>query len=93
MPIPWAIWGQDGTDGDGVEYIFLIAAPDQCQQHDDGSWELTDSTVFPPLNQSQYLAQTRLTGISDELALQAYQNDEFIPGDNALAQSLNWDRN
>lgn len=93
MPIPWAVWGQDGTDGDGVEYIFLIASPDQCQQHEDGSWELTDSTVFPPLNEAQYLAQTRETGISDELALQAYQNDEFVPGDNALAQSLNWDRN
>lgn len=45
------------------------------------------------MNRDQYLAVTRLTGISDELALQAYQNDEFVPGDYPVPQSLGWDRN
>ena len=92
-PMPWAVWGQDGTDGDGIEYIFHVVSPDQCRQNEDGSWTLVDNTVFPPMNRDQYLAVTRLTGISDELALQAYQNDEFIPGDYSVPQSLGWDRN
>ena len=92
-PMPWAVWGQDGTDGDGIEYIFHVVAPDQCRQNEDGSWTLVDNTVFPPMSRDQYLAVTRLTGISDELALQAYQNDEFIPGDYPVPQSLGWDRN
>ena len=29
-PIVWAHWGEDGTDGDGVEYIFYASMTDSC---------------------------------------------------------------
>ena len=45
------------------------------------------------MSEQAFLAVTRETGISDELALEAYQNDEFIPGDYPVPQSLGWDRN
>lgn len=92
-PIAWAVWGQDGTDGDGVEYIFLIASSDQCRQNDDGSWTLIDQLSFPPMSKTQFLDITRVKGIEDDIALQAYQVDEFIPGDYPVPQSLGWDRN
>ena len=92
-PIAWAVWGQDGTDGDGVEYIFLIASSDQCRQNDDGSWTLVDQLAFPPMSKTQFLDITRVKGIEDDIALQAYQIDEFIPGDYPVPQSLGWDRN
>jgi hypothetical protein len=29
-PILWAHWGEDGTDGDGVEYIFKLSKTSTC---------------------------------------------------------------
>ena len=29
-PVLWAHWGEDGTDGDGVEYIFHTSQTDEC---------------------------------------------------------------
>lgn len=39
-PIKWAIWGEDGTDGDGVEYIFRIASENEVIDNNDGTYTL-----------------------------------------------------
>lgn len=45
------------------------------------------------MSKTQFLDITRVKGIEDDIALQAYQVDEFIPGDYPVPQSLGWDRN
>ena len=39
-PFIWSMWGEDGIDGDGVEYIFIIA--------DEASVEINDKKVSLP---------------------------------------------
>lgn len=42
-PILWAHWGEDGTDGDGIEYIFHVSTDESCptpirQNQMTGTW-------------------------------------------------------
>ncbi len=58
MPFVWSRWGEDGLDGDGVEYVFRRAVADEVDETDgsitlkatvtrpDNTWEY-DSAVAP----------------------------------------------
>lgn len=92
-PVIWASWGEDGTDGDGVEYIFRIASRSEVTQDSNGVYHLI-STAYPPICDegcsSALLPVSRGAGATDAEALAIYQMDEFIPGD--MAESIGWDR-
>jgi len=38
-PVLWSRWGEDGTDGDGVEYIFITKSEESYTGSDESSWE------------------------------------------------------
>lgn len=92
-PVIWASWGEDGTDGDGVEYIFRIASSSEVTQDSNGVYHLI-STAYPPICDegcsSALLPVSRGAGATDAEAIAMYQMDEFIPGD--MAKSIGWDR-
>ena len=83
------MWGSDGIDGDGVEYIFKIASSNEVQEYN-GKYRLTDVNN-PPLSEEHFL-EGKASGVSDATALGLFQKDEFVPGDNADADSIGWDR-
>lgn len=92
VPIIWAIWGGDGTDGDGVEYIFRMASaqevstPDQSQ---DGKYHLTGPNTMPPRSQQELIEGA--PSISPQVLIKAFQKNGFVPGNSA--QAIGWDRN
>ena len=63
MPIIWAHWGEDGTDGDGVEYIFtttdVYIEPENIESH-------------PELSLPKYSAL-------NEEQKKLFQIDDFVP--------------
>ena len=65
-PIIWAHWGEDGTDGDGVEYIFYIT-----------NTETFDSANNPP-KVSVITGTTEL----DKCKKLVYNMDDFYPNEN-----------
>ena len=65
-PIIWAHWGEDGTDGDGVEYIFYIT-----------NTETFDSANNPP----KVSAITGTTEL-DKCKKLVYNMDDFYPNEN-----------
>lgn len=95
-PVIWAKWGDDGTDGDGVEYIFLVIGNTENETSveevtlDNGAttYKLVDETLWPPINEEML---TSVASVSRELILADFQNDEWVPGNNK--QSVGWDRN
>lgn len=34
MPYVWSHWGEDGVDGDGVEYVYRRAVADEVNEAD-----------------------------------------------------------
>ena len=88
QPVIWAIWGGDGTDGDGIEYIYRIASENEITIASDGSCQLTGINTLPPRSEQELLAGST---VDDSILLEAFQQDEFVPGNSA--QSLGWDRN
>lgn len=60
--IIWSKWGEDGTDGDGVEYIYLVT-PDTTNEGDKMTSEYVENLFMP--NPKDYLNDPR------------YQEDEF----------------
>lgn len=49
VPFIWSMWGEDGMDGDGVEYIFYVAASDVVT--------VDPQTLKATLNASQWRTQ------------------------------------
>lgn len=47
-PFIWSMWGEEGVDGDGVEYIFCIANDDQVVPGDNGEIHLKTSNPLDP---------------------------------------------
>jgi len=100
-PVMWAIWGEDGTDGDGIEYIFRVASQNEVIDNNDGSYTLK-TEFWPPICgegcASAFLTVARNSEgyTTEEAALELYQQDEFVPGNlpgHPDAASLGWDRN
>lgn len=94
-PVIWSSWGNDGMDGDGIEYIFRVATESEVSYDSTtGIYSLKSNIVpspYPPISQESFLSVTEAEGILDADALAAYQEDEWVPGHNAA--SLGWDRN
>ena len=84
-------------DGDGIEYIFRVATNAEVTQDQDGVYHLTAPGTWPPTcaegcaNGLLTVARTSAGYTSDAATLAAYQEDEFIPGNDQA--SLGWDRN
>ena len=48
MPFVWSRWGEDGVDGDGVEYVFIRAQESDVNVHSTtGEISLSDTIVRP----------------------------------------------
>ena len=62
-PIIWAHWGEDGTDGDGVEYIFYI----------------TDTETFDSTNNPPKVSEITGTTDLDKCKKLVYNMDDFYP--------------
>lgn len=73
-------------DGDGVEYIFRVATNAEVTQDVNGKYHLNNIGTWPPTceetcaNGFLTVARTSAGYVSDADALEAYQQDEFIPG-------------
>lgn len=92
-PFVWSSWGENGIDGDGVEYIFCsTATADEDEDPDTG--EITEifptsEATYPPLNfataSTETLAQNSLFRgwFDDETAMRIiydyYQMSGFVP--------------
>ena len=44
-PILWSRWGQNGTDGDGVEYIFWASSDGSAPLQDPSTWSTSSTTL------------------------------------------------
>lgn len=47
-PMLWSSWGQDGVDGDGVQYVFLRLTQEEFDWVTKYGWELSNETFAPP---------------------------------------------
>ena len=108
-PVVWSSWGEDGMDGDGIEYIFRVAAEDEVNYVDPekGIYELK-AELWPPTCAgtandgcaSGYISTIRSnvqTSLTDDELFEIYNQDEFIPatipGHIPNASAIGWDRN
>lgn len=84
-------------DGDGVEYIFRVATNAEVVEDNNGVYHLVDMGTWPPTCADDcangYYTVAEQSGYTREELYEIYQQDEWIPGDNATAQELGWDRN
>lgn len=89
-PVIWARWGNDGTDGDGVEYIFYIASENEVTPETtaEGTTYHLNSANYPPLSENDLVNGA---SVDRTTILEDFQNDEWVPGNNK--QSVGWDRN
>lgn len=94
-PVVWSSWGEDGTDGDGIEYIFRIASNAEVTGPDaQGKYHLIASAWPPTCGEgctSAYYTVAAGHGYTRDQLTEMYQDDEFIPGNSATA--IGWDRN
>lgn len=72
--IMWAKWGEDGTDGDGVEYIYLIT-PAKV-----GSTKVT----------WDYVLYNYMPNLDEVAAREEYQQDEFCLNDQWGCEGFDW---
>lgn len=86
-PVIWSSWGEDGVDGDGVEYIYYVT-PENNSQTTYYSFDQTTNAyvlergignVWPPTTPQE------IANISN------YQEDDWYPGN--TQQGTSWDRN
>lgn len=77
-PIFWATWGEDGTDGDGIEYIFTVTneGPDYYDPSHPSRYHYPAEleAKFPPTNAEQldeYMAS--------HPGAPSYQTSEWVP--------------
>lgn len=104
-PVYWAVWGEDGTDGDGVEYIFRVATRGDVNEIDRENGIYTLATKFwPPTCAGTPMdgcasgfidvAEDSETYPGEAAAMTMYNTDEFVPGEQCQnAIILGWDRN
>lgn len=76
-PIIWAHWGEDGTDGDGVEYIFFIQSTENFSDSEE-EWNNRWSFLSSP-------------DTSDDILIKkaVYSMDDFYPNASWFNQDLN----
>ena len=76
-PIIWSHWGEDGTDGDGVEYIFFIQSAENFSDSEE-EWN----------NRWSFLSSS---DTSDDILIKkaVYSMDEFYPNASWFNQDLN----
>lgn len=73
LPNPWSMWGEDGMDGDGVEYIFMITP-----RFGEGGKEITkDNKLLYIPTYAEYVEYDNENGTQYS---NKYQESNFIPG-------------
>lgn len=65
-PVIWSHWGEDGTDGDGVEYMFLLGKSDAYNLSTEDEWNIFFSSNFTGNNVS-------------DTAKYVYATSDFLP--------------
>lgn len=92
-PTIWSMWGEDGMDGDGVEYIFAVAAENETVVDASGKRELS-AAFFRGQSASQILPLTdqEVTTLGAD-----YQIDDWCPDgtirNGVQMYDLNWTDN
>ena len=76
-PIIWSHWGEDGTDGDGVEYIFFIQSAENFSDSEE-EWD----------NRWSFLSSS---DTSDDILIKkvVYSMDDFYPNASWFDQDTN----
>lgn len=79
-PVPWSVWGSNGTDGDGVQYVFCLSAYDpdtfattfnrydplHIPQDDISSGAYANAEYIPTINEGQWLQQGGSSAWTDD---------------------------
>ena len=68
-PIFWSVWGERGTDGDGVEYVFArtqTATPPTISNNNDWSETVNGSTVQHSYTDDDFLPMTSAGRATDD---------------------------
>lgn len=89
-PFIWSKWGEDGIDGDGVEYLYFIASEDEVETDQEGKVHLKASDAYlyklPTTEQElrTYLTNEGFSGDALENAVHDfyYSNSEWMPLNN-----------
>lgn len=76
-PFIWSMWGEDGVDGDGVEYIFCVTATEE---------EMVNWRTLIPIIGSSYTQQ------EFDSRFPNYQSDDWYPTD-SLGNANKWTDN
>ena len=76
-PVIWSHWGEDGTDGDGVEYIFFLQSTEKFSDSEE-EWNNRWSFLSSP-------------DTSDDILIKkvVYSMDDFYPNASWFNQDLN----
>ena len=73
--VMWSKWGENGMDGDGVEYIYLVT-PDKTNEGNDIT--------------SEYVATHFMPNRDYAMTLETYQEDEFVFNDEWGFEGYDW---
>lgn len=76
-PTLWAMWGEDGNDGPGVEYMFLVTQG--TYKSNDGVKEMTSDVVL-----------TYMPDITEMTTHPRYQEPGFVPNDTFTVEGFDY---
>ena len=90
MPMYWSIWGEDGQDGAGVEYIYKVTADISKEGWDVGKWDSAQEAgsgheLWLPSRENLKLTPITIDGVESNFDEVYYQNYQFYFGN-----SDNW---
>ena len=96
-PTIWSMWGEDGMDGDGVEYIFAVAATNETSIDPDTGKRVLNSSFFTGPDPLDVLPLTDQQIAAYETAGGNYQIDDWCPDGTmkhgVVMRDLNWTDN
>lgn len=90
-PFIWSMWGEDGIDGDGVEYIYFVTA----EGNDNVTWENNKAILNPILyyGSQSYTGNLPINTEDVEQWGDEYQVSDWVPNGENGRPDLNWTDN
>ena len=65
-PFIWSRWGEDGIDGDGIEYLYIIAAESEVQIDQETKKVSLNNSLWLPVDENQFTSYLEDLGITAE---------------------------